>query len=110
MKAIGVLNSLEKNSKVTTIAALVFIFLLFIDLFLSLITDVVSDFIKSPIGLALFSGLTILSLIGSYFVVNMVLRNFGRKKISNYSVQDGDANNSNNFVHPIDFLINRYIH
>ncbi len=72
MNILAIFDSVNKNHKITTFLTLIFITLLFVDLYISSITDVASDFIKSSIGIVLFLGITIASLIGSYWVLTYI--------------------------------------
>ena len=72
LKDLAIFDSILKNQKIKTLLILVFITLLFVDSYTSSISDVASDFIKSTVGIALFLGITIASLIGSYLAVTNI--------------------------------------
>lgn len=73
MNIVSKLDFLEKNPRIATLSIFVFVFLLFIDFYISSITDVLNNFIKTTSGIALFLSLTILSMVASYFVINHIL-------------------------------------
>ena len=55
MNNLAIFDSVKKNHKITTFLTLIFITLLFGDLYISSITDVASDFIKSTTGIGTLS-------------------------------------------------------
>ena len=72
MKAVNGLISVTNNSKVFTISISVFILLLFVDCYVSSITDVAIDFIHSTLGSILFAIIVTASLLGSFIVMNNI--------------------------------------
>jgi hypothetical protein len=80
LKSLATIVSLNKNSKIAVISISVFILLLFIDLYVSSVTDVANSFVHSTAGGALFVSLMILSLFGSLVVMSRVWRMIDMKK------------------------------
>lgn len=66
------LGSLSRNSKIATLSILAFIVLLFIDLYISSITDVAVGFTQSPFGLSLFIAILGSTLAASIIIINRV--------------------------------------
>jgi hypothetical protein len=64
----------------TMISIGVFIFLLFIDLYVSSVTDVANNFIQTTFGGALFALLMILSIFGSLLVLGSIWKIIDKKK------------------------------
>jgi hypothetical protein len=64
----------------TMVSIGVFIFLLFIDLYVSSVTDVANNFIQTTVGGALFALLMILSIFGSLLVIGSIWKIIDRKK------------------------------
>jgi hypothetical protein len=64
----------------TMISIGVFIFLLFIDLYVSSVTDVANNFIQTTVGGALFALLMILSIFGSLLVIGSIWKIIDKKK------------------------------
>ena len=73
-------SSLYKNSKVQTLSISVFIVLLFIDYYVSSITDVAVSFIQSPLRFGFFMMVLIICLIGSAIVIRTVFSILREKK------------------------------
>ena len=88
MKFLAIFGSLNKNSKVAVLSIWVFILLLFVDLYVSSITDVATNFIQSSTGGALFVILVILSLVGSMVVMNAIWKIVDKRKsvFSHYKI------------------------
>lgn len=63
---------LNKNSKIRTISILLFIGLIFIDYYISSVTDVTIPFIQSPFGIIFFVTLVIVCIVGSIFIIKKV--------------------------------------
>jgi MFS family permease len=67
------LRSITNNSKVITLSISIFILLLFVDYYLSSISDVAIGFIQSTTGSVLFALVFAVSLVGSFIVINKIL-------------------------------------
>ncbi|TVP40332.1 hypothetical protein [Candidatus Nitrosocosmicus arcticus] len=80
MKTLSTISSLNKNSKIAVISIWVLILLLFVDLYVSSITDVANDFIQTMAGGALFVFLMFLSLFGSLVVMSSIWKIVDKKK------------------------------
>jgi hypothetical protein len=74
------LRSVTNNSKVVTISISIFILLLFVDYYLSSISDVAIGFIQSTTGGVLFALIFAVSLLASYIVINQILTIVDKRK------------------------------
>ncbi|MDN5845863.1 MAG: hypothetical protein L0H53_06265 [Candidatus Nitrosocosmicus sp.] len=79
MKSLSTISSLNKNSKIVVISIWVFISLLFVDLYVSSITDVATSFIQTTVGGALFVLLMILSMFGTLLVMSSIWKIVDKK-------------------------------
>ena len=66
------LRSLSSNSNIATLSILAFIVLLFVDFYVSSITDVAVSFIQSAFGFGLFLTILTSTLVASFLVINKV--------------------------------------
>ena len=74
------LDYLYNNSNIVSISIIFFIVLIFIDAYVSSITDVTVDFIQSPSGISLFLFLFGLSLVGGFIILNNIFSILKEKK------------------------------
>lgn len=74
------LDYLYNNSNIVSISIISFIVLIFIDAYISSITDVTVDFIQSPSGISLFLFLFGLSLVGGFIILNNIFSILKEKK------------------------------
>lgn len=74
------LRSVAGNSKVVTLSISVFILLLFVDYYISSITDVAIGFIQTTTGSVLFAIIMAMSLLGSFIIINHILTIVNNRK------------------------------
>lgn len=74
------LRSVTGNSQVVTLAISVFISLLFVDYYISSISDVAIGFIQTTTGSVLFAIIMAMSLLGSFIIINQILTIVNNRK------------------------------
>lgn len=84
MKTSFSIRAVFNDSRLITISIIVFIFSLFLDYYISSISDVATGFIQSSAGSVLFAIIITMSLLGSFIVINRILTIVNKRK-SNFS-------------------------
>jgi hypothetical protein len=74
------LTSVTGNSKAVTLSISVFILLLFVDYYISSISDVAIGFIQTTTGSVLFAIIMAMSLLGSFIIINHILTIVNNRK------------------------------
>lgn len=74
------LRSVTGNSKAVTLSISVFILLLFVDYYISSISDVAIGFIQTTTGSVLFAIIMAMSLLGSFIIINHILTIVNNRK------------------------------
>ncbi|WP_458743575.1 hypothetical protein [Candidatus Nitrosocosmicus sp. T] len=80
MKASINLRSVTGNSRAVTLSISVFILLLFVDYYISSISDVAIGFIQTTTGSVLFATIMAISLLGSFIIINHILTIVNNRK------------------------------
>ncbi|MBA2268467.1 MAG: hypothetical protein H0W19_09050, partial [Nitrosopumilus sp.] len=80
MKASFSLRSVTNSSRLITLSISVFILLLFVDYYISSISDVAIGFIQTTAGSVLFAIIITMSLLGSFIVINRILTIVNKRK------------------------------
>ena len=70
----GISASLKPNSKLFLILFVAMVITVVVDSQIGIISDFISEYVSSPLGVSLFVGLTVFSILSSFFMINYVRR------------------------------------
>ncbi|HKU84424.1 MAG TPA: hypothetical protein VJP58_10315 [Candidatus Nitrosocosmicus sp.] len=70
----GISSSLKPNSKLFLIFFVAMVITVVVDSQIGIISDFISEYVSSPLGVSLFIGLTVFSILSSFFMINYVRR------------------------------------
>ena len=70
----GISASLKPNSKLFLIFFVAMVITVLVDSQIGIISDFISEYVSSPLGVSLFVGLTVFSILSSFFMINYVRR------------------------------------
>ena len=70
----GISASLKPNSKLFLIFFVAMVITVVVDSQIGIISDFISEYVSSPLGVSLFIGLTVFSILSSFFMINYVRR------------------------------------
>ena len=67
-------SSLKPKSKLFLIFFVAIVITILVDSQIGIISDFISEYVSSPLGVSLFVGLTVFSILSSFFIINYVRR------------------------------------
>ena len=70
----GISASLKPNSKLFLIFFVAMVITVVVDSQIGIISDFISEYVTSPLGVSLFVALTVFSILSSFFIINYVKR------------------------------------
>jgi hypothetical protein len=70
----GISASLKPKSKLFLIFFVALVITVLVDSQIGIISDFISEYVSSPLGMSLFVGLTVFSILSSFFIINYVRR------------------------------------
>src|ERR1044072_9733284 len=70
----GISASLKPNSKLFLIFFVAMVITVLVDSQIGIISDFISEYVSSPLGVSLFVGLTVFSILSSFFMINYIRR------------------------------------
>ena len=70
----GISASLKPKSKLFLIFFVALVITVLVDSQIGIISDFISEYVSSPLGVSLFVGLTVFSILSSFFMINYVRR------------------------------------